>query len=710
LVNNSINNRKERFLLLIGMTLFIAFLLVQEDACAQSNAPTKLKTEQGGLKRRKFSEKQRKRKSKGTVKRKGRLLEKNYFKNKSSQSNFPGKIWIDPKPKDFTAIKERVERNPSRKNLKASKNRKSYFRASSNQKNKSFGSAYVPRTNNKLSYKYSSKAIMSSKGKRKMSPPKKNYRKTSRKMQNHSGNIFLQPEATKRDYNAIKSRVEKNPGRSMAKQMNRRKNTAIANASLTQTYRGDINVKAQKSKRLTYKFDSNTIQKSGGNLKSRSVKSAEQRRKFNSASAAGFNGDIVLPSRNAKRLRYAYMSKVSQKNGGNMKPAKSPGPQYTSNWRGNITSNDKRGKKQWAKYETKRQTQFSGNLRAKKNQAKYKGGTVGTQSIGGVKVYSPSQQKKYQKYTSGASSNYAGNIRLMSKKSRNQALEGKSLNSSGYEGDIAVLSKKKQDRFMSRNSKISGNYSGNIKSSNPKYKAQEMQGKSLNYSEYRGNIKVKRQNEGDRMQPRINRNMAAFQGNIIVTAKDRKKLEYEYLSAVQHNYKGEVNSKKYSKWLDGRKSRSNTMANFEGNIKVPVRDFKDRQYEYKSKEASNFEGNIKITQRDMKERQYQHMSKSAHNFSGDVVVRSNYAQKRYYKNISDRNQQILGNYRVKTGFAKDIQQQITSARVQNYQGGPKVSFFTRLWLKMFDKSGKLEKIDYKTKKPKYDSREYNIWY
>ncbi|MCK5281693.1 MAG: hypothetical protein KAK04_24245, partial [Cyclobacteriaceae bacterium] len=83
---------------------------------------------------------------------------------------------------------------------------------------------------------------------------------------------------------------------------------------------------------------------------------------------------------------------------------------------------------------------------------------------------------------------------------------------------------------------------------------------------------------------------------------------------------------------------------------------------------------------------------------------------KYFRNISDRNQQIIGNYRTKTRLTKDIEEQIASARVQNYQGGPKAGLFTRIWLSLFDNSGKLEKMDEKTKEPKYDSREYKIWY
>ncbi|MCK5206371.1 MAG: hypothetical protein KAI99_13205, partial [Cyclobacteriaceae bacterium] len=87
--------------------MFCAIFCVQTDLLAQSKPPTKLKTEQTGLKRRKYSEKERKRKSKGNVKRKNKGLQKAYYKKKSNQTQYPGNIWIDPKPKDFTAIKER---------------------------------------------------------------------------------------------------------------------------------------------------------------------------------------------------------------------------------------------------------------------------------------------------------------------------------------------------------------------------------------------------------------------------------------------------------------------------------------------------------------------------------------------------------------------------------------------------------------------------
>ncbi|MCK5469852.1 MAG: hypothetical protein KAI99_15130, partial [Cyclobacteriaceae bacterium] len=392
---------------------------------------------------------------------------------------------------DFTAIKERVEKNPSRKNLKTQKSRKSYFRASSNQKHKSFGSDVILKRNSKLSNKYSSMVIISSKGNSKIKSPKRDYRKSSKKIQKHSGNIFLQPEAKKKDYNEIKTRVEKNPGRSMAKHRNRQKNRTIANTSLTQTYKGDINVKAQRAKKQTYKYDSRAMQKSSGNLRAQSIKSDEKRRKYYSKSSASFKGDVVLPARNHKRLKYEYMSKASQKHKGELKrPAKTPGPQYTAKWSGDLKSISKKSKDQWKKYETKRQTLSAGDLNARKNRQKSRGNPLLTQNIGGIKVYSRSGQKKLMKRDSKITGSYSGNIRVMSKKYRNQELQGKSMNFTGDEGNVKVLSKKKQDKFMSGNSKTSGAYSGNMRAMSKKTRNQELQGKSMNITGEEGNMKV----------------------------------------------------------------------------------------------------------------------------------------------------------------------------------------------------------------------------
>jgi hypothetical protein len=208
-----------------------------------------------------------------------------------------------------------------------------------------------------------------------------------------------------------------------------------------------------------------------------------------------------------------------------------------------------------------------------------------------------------------------------------------------------------------------------------------LQGKSMNMADYSGDIKVKKWGKAAARQPKLNKYMAEYQGNVVIAARENKKQEYEYKPKKQHNYTGEINQKKYVKWIDSRKGHTKAMASFQGNFKVTGK----------------------------KEQQFEYMSKVAHNYSGKDRIKSNYARDKYFRTVSERNQQIIGNYRVKTRLARDIEQQITSAKVHNYQGGPKVSLFTRIWLSLFDNTGKLDKIDDKSKKPDYDTREYKIW-
>jgi len=186
------------------------FVAVPNSALAQSNAPKKLKSEQQGELTRKYSEKERKRGSRGSLKRKNSAMQKSYYKKKSKESGYPGNIWIDPKPKDFTAIKERVEHNPGTKNLKAQKSRQAFFQESSNNRQRSFGGEGVVKKNPKLNYRYTSRTMQKGKGSVPTKMTANNFKKSSKQQQRHRGNIFLQPEAMKKDFNEIKNRVERN--------------------------------------------------------------------------------------------------------------------------------------------------------------------------------------------------------------------------------------------------------------------------------------------------------------------------------------------------------------------------------------------------------------------------------------------------------------------------------------------------------------------
>ena len=124
----------------------------------------------------------------------------------------------------------------------------------------------------------------------------------------------------------------------------------------------------------------------------------------------------------------------------------------------------------------------------------------------------------------------------------------------------------------------------------------------------------------------------------------------------------------------------------------------------------NYQGDIVTPVKKQRELTAEYMSKVAHNYKGEVRGMSQKEKARYYRETSSRNNLITGNYRLKTRFVRDREFEILSARVQNYQGGPKTSAFNRWFNRIFDNGDKAQKADYKVKKPRYDSRERDIWY
>ena len=564
---------------------------------AQEKTHGKLKKAEPTTRKMKAGELERRIGGKGNIKRKSKGLQKAYFRKQSKKSKYPGNIYVNPKPKDFTAIKERTAKPGPKTKLKGKKLRGQYFKASKGSRYNTFGGNTVVKQNSKLSYKYASKVISKNKGNVSVKAPRKSYRQASRKVQKHSGNIFLQPEAKRTDFDAIKAREQKRPGKSMARQSNNRKGRMQANAALTQSYSGDIVQKSRKSHKKTYEYDSKAIQKNKGQLRAGKVKSSANQRRYSSAMAANYNGDIVLPARNKKRLQYEYSSKVYQNyKGGLKKASKSMGPQFATKYAGSLRRQSKKQHNQELQGKSLNYASASGNVpvysrrkqgRVEKRGAKMTGNYTGdlrggltrkqknqalqgkslnmTSASGNVPVYSRKRQARLAKKQAGVTATYAGRIRGLTRKQRYQELQGKSMNFTEYEGDIAVLSRKKQDKFMTRDSKITGSYSGNIRGLSKKQHNQELQGKALNMSSYQGEIKLTRRQAKIR-KPQNDPAIAGFQGDIVVTARERKKLEYQYLSKVQHNYTGEIKLKKYSKWLNGRKGRSNEMANYQGEI------------------------------------------------------------------------------------------------------------------------------------------------
>lgn len=630
--------------LISHMVLVLCLLFFSPtEVAAQSNTNNKIKPEQSGAKRRQFHEALRKKGSKGNIKRKSKIMQNAYYRKKSSETRYPGNIWLDPKPKDFTAIKERVERTPARKNVKATKTRASYFKSTSNRMHRSFGGDAVVKNNKRLHYQYTSKVATSSIGKMRLKKPKYTRKKSAR-AQKYTGSIEVLPAAMQKGPQRKTVDGKRPSGKTMKTSARRQRNRAITGAKMTQSYRGD------EVARLSSKRD----RRAAGIV----------------LSPARYKGDVKVMG----RMKQNWNTKRTNK--------------LTTKYSGSIAGVSKRQRKQQLQGKSYNHTGHRGNLKMTNRSGQWM------------------NAKLYKRYNIDT---YRGDIPVKSKNFRKQNLRMGSYFQTHYSGNVKVMSKRKQ-KSSQHGAKSAANYSGSIAGLSKKQRRQQLQGKSLNQTTFSGTTKILRRDQITRRAKKNAKEINTYSGNLTSVSKKRRQNAIQGKSMQAMSYSGDVKvmsrrqQDRYMKHSNGKIGR------YSGELTLGSMKKRKQQLEGKSLNYSTYQGEIRLTRTDVKNKRYEHVSKTAMNYSGNVRMRTNAARDRHYKNVSDRNRQITGNYRVKTKLYRDIEQQILSARVQNYQGGPKTSLFSRIWLSLFDNSGKLEKVDNKQRQPKYDTREAKIWY
>ena len=665
-------------------------------------------------------------------------LQKNIY---HKQSKYQGAISVNPRPKDYDAIKGRVESHPGRKNARHYKNKKSYYRASSNRIQRSFGG--VPVRRNQMAM---------------------DERRRSNRIQKNQGNIDLKPASKNRNYNDIRNRTEPNPNRSRARTHRAQQAVERGNSARSQRYTGSISSFKNK-KRLHEKYMSKTVQQTSGNLKikpnarnrdydeirsrtgnspnrieKRVQKKKESDMRGTSTLTRKYQGDIKW-QRNEQKLNTKYRSRVVQQSTGALKPV-SPGyPTMAQKYQGEIKRQKNRTKLN-AKYRSKAVQQSSGDLSQasvrRKNNFRDFNAQMAAKTSGDIKVYSKSMQDRYSKRDSRTNSGgYSGNLKLASRKKRAQEEEGKSLNVSQEQGNYRMHVRRIQQNQMKKKSNLSGNFSGNLKGVTRNKRSQEEEGKSLNSSQERGWIKVYPKGMQTRITKRNSNMTGNYRGNIAGVSQRRRKQEEGGKSLNVSQHTGDI--KMYTKKGKDRhlEKDSKTSGSYSGNLVLSSRKKRQQQEEGKSLNVSQEEGNVRVYPQWMQNRWMKRDSKITGSYQGHLVVKREKAQgqelagkslnvSQYYGNArirkpwyqekydsdnSDRNQMARGDFRMKSKYYRDLENQVRSAKVQNWEGGYKTALITRLWLRLFDAdSEKQKKNDPTTKKHKYDTRESEIWW
>jgi hypothetical protein len=720
-------------------------------------------------KRIRKSEKRNKRKQNQlfTRKQKSDKLEKSFFKSRGTEtSSYQGNIWLQPKGMDTKGMQSKTERNPSRKNLRAFRAQQNTNRRSSAAMQKSLGGSPVSRENKSLAYKYYSKRSQSYQGNRPAAAASKPDRSQTRRQTTSPGNLKLKPRSMARDYNAIRERTEPNPSRTRQISEKQQQSRMKKQSGQIQQSTGNIPV-VRKEKQLLREFKSKQ-QLQSGTLKARDVKNRNAASRNISRSSSAYSGEMPGTDRKAveqwsrseskRMLRYSGAIKSSSHKAAIRNRQSVSG--QASAYQGDFKARSRQMKSREGKYSSQMVSGYSGDQKVKQGRltANYRMRSQGQQQhTGDVPVFSKRDRKLHYEYQSQTSQNFSGNLKSRKRVSSSGMASRMQGGAPSYQGDVKALSSKQKEYKYQYLSKHEQGFQGNIKTRSSGSRGQagsqhlyqgELKGptykdRQLNYQimsrqaqTYPGSIRQYSEKSDNKYLSRISAQQHQHAGEVPIKAQKEKRLEYEYSSQLMHNFQGNIKMgkkqdlnrlhKRLSKdnhlnpgSLKARslnqqnryhEERSKNEQNFQGNIKVRHQDQQVKNRIRQQKIMGNYQGDIVIPVKKQRELTAEYMSKVAHNYKGDNRGMSQKEKARYYRETSARNNQITGNYRLKTRFVRDREFEILSARVQNFQGGPKTSTFNRWFHRIFDNGDKAQKAEYKSKKPRYDSRERDIWY
>jgi hypothetical protein len=698
------------------------------------------------------------------------IARKSYFKAQKNQlagsrkaskdlQKYSGNIFVSPRSKrnGFAMVAGEAEKNPSLESRKARKARESIWRSKSRQQN-SRAKANIPARKNRLQgFQFSSAITSRSFGDRAVRKNRTDSRSASKNSQKYSGNIFVAPRGKRNGFAMMSGEAEKNP--SLESRRARKAREAIwQTKSRQQSKRFGLNIPARRNRIPDFRYTSSMASKSTGDQKmrrsrttgrslSRNLAQVERKnqkawRSVERASARKQNTKkgVNIPARRNRVADYRFSAAITSKSRGDLKMRRSRTTGRSLS--GNLAQVERKNQKAWRSVErasARRQNTKKGvNIPARRNRvADYRfSAAITSKSRGDLKMpqksmgnpnlqrykgdftqTSPKAKQRQRKYvsmlsakyrgnfsgrrsapSSNSASNYRGDVKTKGQLSlrRNDKFKSKPYSKyngelslrrsnrtpaanpfiSRYQGDLIAISASQRRRTNNFNSKLIASFAGETRpQGRVKY--------ASTVSRYSGNVDAGKLRKSAKSTKGKSGLISAFQGNIPISAREREKADYKYTEAI-NRYRGEINQRVYANRQDRSRSKSEATAAYQGNINATLFKLRDKQYEHQSRNIGNYRGNL--------------------------TVRRQSAQNRYDRRLSARNQRIEGNLRAKTQWALRFQQRSLTARVSNYEGESKTGFFNRLWSSLFDNNGKQIKADNKVKKPKYDSREYKIWY
>jgi hypothetical protein len=138
---------------------------------------------------------------------------------------------------------------------------------------------------------------------------------------------------------------------------------------------------------------------------------------------------------------------------------------------------------------------------------------------------------------------------------------------------------------------------------------------------------------------------------------------------------------------------------------------KEREMNYIQRSLKNQQvGLVKVESRKATEKEFRNVSQEVHNFRGDERIRNDFLKDWADKRRQSKYVYYTGNFKVKNRLFENLENRRMSARRSKFDGMDQESRFEQWWASLWKKPIDQRKKPEPLRKPRYDSKEHEIWF
>jgi hypothetical protein len=123
-----------------------------------------------------------------------------------------------------------------------------------------------------------------------------------------------------------------------------------------------------------------------------------------------------------------------------------------------------------------------------------------------------------------------------------------------------------------------------------------------------------------------------------------------------------------------------------------------------------YSGDLKFISEKQRDAQLKKASVKIYSYKGDAKIKGQFAQNWYFKRTSAKHSKIVGDFKVQSRLFQRMHYARLSARQKNFHGIDEESRLEHWWASIWKRPMDQKKKPEPLRKPRYDSKEHEIWF